>query len=519
MGGHEAKLTGPDLEAGIPEGDLAGEAPLLGHARGEPVLLAAPQRRGAGDRRHLHALRRPARGGAVQRRHRSLPVAPRLLRSAHGRAGPRPGAEPDPLLRGRRRRRPDPVGARTGGPVTLRRSSSLRTIAIVGAGAAGESAAETLRREGYDGEILLFGADESPPVDRPNLSKDYLAGNAPEEWMPLRPPAFFGEQKIALTLGARVVEHRPGRPQADAGRRARGRLGRAAAGDRRRAGAAAAARRRSAARADAAHADATAARSSSARRAPAARSWWAPASSAWRWRRRCARAAWRSTSSRRRRCRSSARSAPSWAAVHARRARGARRPLPSRADGRRGRARRRHAVGRRRARDRRHGRARRRRQAVVRAGEAPPAWTSTAASSSTIACAPAPPASSRPATSRAIPTRRPASRCASSTGSSRSGWGASRRSTSWAAICRSRRRRSSGRRSTTSRCRTSATPRAGTASTSTATWPRATRRSPTAAAGRRWRSRRVGRDRTSLEAEVAIEAGDQATLAAFGRTR
>ena len=89
--------------------------------------------------------------------------------------------------------------------MTLRRHSSLRTIAIVGAGAAGESAAETLRREGYDGEILLFGADESPPVDRPNLSKDYLAGTAPEEWMPLRPPAFFGEQKIALTLGARVT--------------------------------------------------------------------------------------------------------------------------------------------------------------------------------------------------------------------------------------------------------------------------------------------------------------------------
>jgi apoptosis-inducing factor 3 len=97
------------------------------------------------------------------------------------------------------------VGARRGDPLTLRRESTLRTIAIVGAGAAGESAAETLRREGYDGEILLFGAEESPPVDRPNLSKDYLAGTAPEEWMPLRPPSFFGEQKIALALGARVT--------------------------------------------------------------------------------------------------------------------------------------------------------------------------------------------------------------------------------------------------------------------------------------------------------------------------
>jgi hypothetical protein len=97
-------------------------------------------------------------------------------------------------------------------------------------------------------------------------------------------------------------------------------------------------------------------------------------------------------------------------------------------------------------------------------------------------------------------------------------WGGSRRSTCWAATCRSRRRRSSGRRSTTSRFRTSATPRAGIASTCTAIWPRATRRWPTAR-----RADAGGGDRrprpTSLEAEVAIEAGDQATLAAFGRTR
>ncbi len=97
------------------------------------------------------------------------------------------------------------VGARRGEPVSLRREFAVRTVAIVGAGAAGEAAAEALRREGYDGEILLFGADESPPVDRPNLSKDYLAGNAPEEWIPLRQPSFFGEQKIALSLGARVT--------------------------------------------------------------------------------------------------------------------------------------------------------------------------------------------------------------------------------------------------------------------------------------------------------------------------
>ena len=57
-----------------------------------------------------------------------------------------------------------------------------------------------LRRKGYDGPVTMIGADESLPYDRPNLSKDYLAGSAPEEWIPLRPPEFYREQKIdALT--------------------------------------------------------------------------------------------------------------------------------------------------------------------------------------------------------------------------------------------------------------------------------------------------------------------------------
>src|SRR2546423_8519630 len=78
--------------------------------------------------------------------------------------------------------------------------SSPTNVVIVGGGAAGGAAAEMLRREGYERPVTLIGADESLPYDRPNLSKDYLAGNAPEEWIPLRPPEFYREQKIdALT--------------------------------------------------------------------------------------------------------------------------------------------------------------------------------------------------------------------------------------------------------------------------------------------------------------------------------
>jgi NADPH-dependent 2,4-dienoyl-CoA reductase/sulfur reductase-like enzyme len=55
-----------------------------------------------------------------------------------------------------------------------------------------------LRREGYDGPITLFAPETSSPVDRPNLSKDYLAGNASEDWIPLRSPESFAEHRITL---------------------------------------------------------------------------------------------------------------------------------------------------------------------------------------------------------------------------------------------------------------------------------------------------------------------------------
>ncbi|OLB00407.1 MAG: pyridine nucleotide-disulfide oxidoreductase, partial [Verrucomicrobia bacterium 13_2_20CM_54_12] len=74
--------------------------------------------------------------------------------------------------------------------------SSPASVVIVGAGAAGGAAAEMLRREGYDGPVRLIGADEFLPYDRPNLSKDYLAGTASEEWIPLRSADFYREQKI-----------------------------------------------------------------------------------------------------------------------------------------------------------------------------------------------------------------------------------------------------------------------------------------------------------------------------------
>ena len=86
---------------------------------------------------------------------------------------------------------------------------SPESVVIVGAGAAGESAAETLREAGYQGRVTLYDPDPDAPYDRPNLSKDYLAGSATEDWIPLHPPKFYSDLGIDLIRDRRVVALEP----------------------------------------------------------------------------------------------------------------------------------------------------------------------------------------------------------------------------------------------------------------------------------------------------------------------
>lgn len=80
-----------------------------------------------------------------------------------------------------------------------------RRIIIVGGGAAGFAAAEMLRRRGYRGSLTMFSAESSVPIDRPNLSKDYLAGSAKEDWMPLRAAGWYTEAKIDIHLATPIT--------------------------------------------------------------------------------------------------------------------------------------------------------------------------------------------------------------------------------------------------------------------------------------------------------------------------
>src|SRR5438874_9055089 len=196
MAEKSSKLEGPDFEKGFNNNDVADGKMLLGHAFGEAVLVA---RRGD----ELFAI------GATCT-HYGGPLAKGLLVDCtvhcpwhHARFDLRTGeAIAAPALNNVTRYKIDKRGEQffVAGKIdekpVRKPKSSPASVVIVGAGAAGGAAAEMLRREGYDGPVTLIGADEFLPYDRPNLSKDYLAGNAPEEWIPLRSADFYREQKI-----------------------------------------------------------------------------------------------------------------------------------------------------------------------------------------------------------------------------------------------------------------------------------------------------------------------------------
>jgi len=212
--GEKQKLSGPDLSKGVALSRLADGQMLLGHAGGEAVLLAR-----CGE--EIFAV------GATCT-HYSGPLSEGLLVDGtvrcpwhHACFDLRTGAPlrapaltPVPCYEVVRQRDRVRVGKRLPEPkLPASADGAPVRIVILGAGAAGHCAAETLRREGYRGQLVLIGADSDLPVDRPNLSKDYLAGTAPEEWMPLRPREFFDENRIELVLGARAISVDTGRRQ------------------------------------------------------------------------------------------------------------------------------------------------------------------------------------------------------------------------------------------------------------------------------------------------------------------
>ncbi|MEV4898950.1 FAD-dependent oxidoreductase, partial [Nonomuraea sp. NPDC055795] len=81
----------------------------------------------------------------------------------------------------------------------------MATFVIVGAGLAGAKAAQTLREEGFDGEIVLIGAETERPYERPPLSKGFLQGKSEREKIFVHAAGWYAEHDIDLRLGLRAT--------------------------------------------------------------------------------------------------------------------------------------------------------------------------------------------------------------------------------------------------------------------------------------------------------------------------
>ena len=206
MGEAPAALSGPDLKIGIPLTNIPDNGILLGHADGEAILLS----RAGNDVSAIGATCThyggPLAEGLVVDGTVRCPWHHACFSLKTGEAIGAPALRPVPrwvverrgpqvLVRGKA---PDLS------PKVRKAATDPKSIVILGAGAAGGAAAEMLRREGYGGSVTLVDAQPDGPVDRPNLSKDYLAGTAPEEWIPLFSSAWFEAQKITRRFGVPV---------------------------------------------------------------------------------------------------------------------------------------------------------------------------------------------------------------------------------------------------------------------------------------------------------------------------
>jgi NADPH-dependent 2,4-dienoyl-CoA reductase/sulfur reductase-like enzyme/nitrite reductase/ring-hydroxylating ferredoxin subunit len=206
MADEQAPPSGPDLTLGIELSEFIGET-LLGHVGEEDVLLVRSGSDILAIDAHCSHYHGPLAEGLVVGESIRCPWHHACFDLRTGAAARAPALNPLAVWQveqdGKRifvrqkRQQPKPRGKTP--------AQSPGKILIVGGGAAGFAAAETLRRQEYRGSIVMLSNDAAPPVDRPNLSKDYLAGSAPEDWLPLRPDGFYTEAGIELRLNTDVT--------------------------------------------------------------------------------------------------------------------------------------------------------------------------------------------------------------------------------------------------------------------------------------------------------------------------
>ena len=202
MAHEQGEVRGPDLREGVSVVDVHEGRPLLGHVDGEPVVLVRDEGRFFAVGASCTHYGGPLAEGLVVDRTIRCPWHHACFDLSTGQALRSPAVAPVACYavqvgdeRARVTERIPEAPANAPAP------RAPGSIVIVGAGAAAFAATHTFQRGGLGERVTVIGAEETGPVDRPNLSKEYLAGKASEEWIPLAMPA-----GVTLRTGARVTE-------------------------------------------------------------------------------------------------------------------------------------------------------------------------------------------------------------------------------------------------------------------------------------------------------------------------
>src|SRR5882757_1535144 len=206
MADQQSPPAGPDLSQGVTLSEFP-DAMLLGHVGDEDVLLVRSGAEIFAIDAHCSHYHGPLAEGVVDGESIRCPWHHACFDVRTGEASRAPALNPlavwkvehegDRIFVRQKREQPKP---RVKGVV-----EAPGKIVIVGGGAAGFAAAEMLRRQGFSGSIVMLSSEAAAPADRPNLSKDYLAGSAPEDWLPLRPDDFYVDAAIDLRLKTEVT--------------------------------------------------------------------------------------------------------------------------------------------------------------------------------------------------------------------------------------------------------------------------------------------------------------------------
>ena len=204
MAQDDKKPSGPDLAQGIPASDLADGAMLMGHVGEDEVLLVRRAGKVSAIAAHCTHYHGPLADGLVVGNTIRCPWHHACFDLTTGEALAAPALSPLTCWQVEERAGKIVVGGKIEPPGPQKTGSPAERVVIIGGGAAGFAAAEMLRRRGYAGNVIMLSLDDAAPVDRPNLSKDYLAGSAPEDWVPLRGDDWYADNKIDLRLKTEV---------------------------------------------------------------------------------------------------------------------------------------------------------------------------------------------------------------------------------------------------------------------------------------------------------------------------